>query len=241
MSMKKWSDLDIIFLFENWYDGSREFLISSLNRSWKSIEKKAEYLGIKRGREPDQIEQIPDWLTGEMLSDGHYNNCGVYSHTTKYEEYAKFLSKKFNDKNIKTSYFYNSYFDKRTKKTYGRYLLKTRGVFRKERKRWYPNGKKIVPRDIKMSREMFFHMVLGDGCINANCNSLVVATMGFDTSDIIFLSERCNDIGMLSHINKYNNLYFSKINSSRNPSDFLGIDFPECYKYKIDRFMKWLN
>lgn len=59
-------------------------------------------------------------------------------------------------------------------------------------KRWYPNGKKAVPRDIQLTPTVCRHWYIGDGCCFTKRKAhhslnLSISTMGFSWEDVRFL------------------------------------------------------
>lgn len=108
---------------------------------------------------------------GLMLSDGHLKPItdktnSVLTFCLKHKEFAQCIVDSlpfFSWSSIKT----RNIFDKRTSKTYCQVNLRshTNEFFTKERKRWYPDGIKIVPKDIKLNREVLLWWYLGDGSL----------------------------------------------------------------------------
>ena len=240
--MKKWNKNEFPILEKMWKDETKDVLVKYFGRSWKSICRKAETLRFKRPRMPHTLcfeGKEPDWLIGEMLGDGHISKCGQYCHTSKYLDYTLFLENKFKSIDIFFKYWKNSTYDKRTKKTYHRYLSKTRCVFKDFRSRWYPYGKKIIPQDICLTDEVVYHWILGDGSISNETFRLF--TMGFDIDSIHIARSKLNDYGLATNINKDGNLYIKKnLSNMKKTKQFVReFDPPQCYQYKFERLKKW--
>lgn len=84
-------------------------------------------------------------------------------------------------------------FDKRFGTEYYQYHLQTKSgkVFTEYREKWYPNGVKIVPRDIKLSPMLLLVWLLDDGCIvrsSKNGLTIKLSTDGFTEDDVAFLA-----------------------------------------------------
>lgn len=79
-------------------------------------------------------------------------------------------------------------FDKRTKKKYpGYHLLSlTSSKLTEQYHRWYPEGKKMVPRDIILTPETIYWWYVGDGCLYKD-GRISFATQGFSRRDVEFL------------------------------------------------------
>src|SRR5208283_1932567 len=103
----------------------------------------------------EQEQVLIGGLLGDFYlypKDRHYN-AGISSTraaTDKpYMEYEYAIFKEFCSDIINET----SYFDRRTNKTYERVFFRTRvsEVFTAYKDKWYPNGEKIVPRDLKLT------------------------------------------------------------------------------------------
>jgi hypothetical protein len=118
-------------------------------------------LKIIRGRKPIILNGIQlQVLKGALLGDGHLDKKKVGNSQFKYltsdKSHTKYIASYFSDiltndtKNIKKS----QYFDKRTGKNYVRYTMRTidNRTFSDIRSKWYPNGIKIIPPDIKLTK-----------------------------------------------------------------------------------------
>jgi len=244
--MKPWTKEETDILIQNFKDKPRDFLTKKISKSWKSIERKAERLKLKRDRLPiyPQLSYIPHWLIGEVLSDGHITTNGSYSHTTKYLEYGEYLVSKLKDIGVDSSIYDSSYFDTRTNKQYTRTSIKTRPVFRLQRQVFYPNGKKIIPNNIKINDEMFKHMLIGDGSINKNGDAMYLAvTMNSENICIQTFINMLKEYGLNPSLRKDKCISIKKDRSRERIKEFYkNVDYiPSCYRYKFDRLKKWIN
>ena len=120
--MSPWTEQEKNILQQMWLEESRETILAKISRTWKALRRQAENMNLKRlrlsycERYKYSVESIPSWLIGEMISDGHIDPRGRYSHTTKHHSYAKFLAKKFTGMGVKTNVYPKQYFDQRTNK-----------------------------------------------------------------------------------------------------------------------------
>ena len=149
---------------------------------------------------PDKLSVEQDQvLIGGLLGDfylyqnvNHFN-AGIASGRAvkdkKYMEYEYDLFKDFCNDGIKE----RNYFDKRTNKTYYGVWFRTRvsKVFTPYKKKWYPNGTKIVPQDLKLTPLICAIWFCDDGSVirvsKTNCK-LQLATDGFKKKEVEFLS-----------------------------------------------------
>ncbi len=132
-------------------------------------------------------------INGMLLGDGSlyvnkkfkFKNA-VLSYTCHYMEVLNDVRYKVLERlgwHLKTS----SYIDKRTNKRYTNYTIVSRAFpeFTTLKNKWYPNGIKIVPRDIMLTPETCYWWYLGDG--SSGDSSLMLCTNGFTEDDVEFL------------------------------------------------------
>ena len=62
--------------------------------------------------------------------------------------------------------------------------------FTKQRHRWYPNGEKIVPKDVNLSPRSLAHWYWGDGATTNDGYRMIFHTEGFAETDVVFLRDR---------------------------------------------------
>ena len=203
--MKRWGKNEIEIINQFYPTSPQSDLTDKINRSWKSITRKAEQIGLSRSRGLNNpvIESLPSWLVGELLSDGCIDKSGRYCHTTKWQEYASYLHSKFQQIGVDISIFPHRYTDKRTRKTYHRYLLRSKVSFKKWRNIWYPEGKKIVPREILIDDQCFKHLFIGDGSVATSCN---ISSMGFDSNSVDVFIQHLKEFGINVSKHKNNNI-----------------------------------
>ncbi len=125
--------------------------------------------------------------------------------------------------------------DKRTGKCYNTSYIRTLSdwYFKEQRERWYPEGKKIVPKDIKLTREMLTQWFMGDGSagIYAHTTNVCLCTNSFSKEDLDFLIEKLKELNIESRANKQSILVISK-KSHKTFFEHLGICPIDCFKYK---------
>lgn len=149
-------------------------------------------------------EQI-SYLNGLMLGDGCLSKFVLKSKNCRLRIQRKLTDLDFLEKqyNIFKDFYKNriklsSYFDSRTNKKYENCYSQTRFTeeFGKFREKWYPNGKKIVPRDLKLNDIILYQWFCDDGCIIAKSKKNLrtkFATHGFVKEDVKFLQKLLND------------------------------------------------
>jgi hypothetical protein len=139
-----------------------------------------------------------DIFNGLMISDAHLtkkngkNGNSRFSLITSVKEFRDkvfdiFPNFPWSDSSLTSREVY----DKRTNKRYKSHRLRslTTTFFTEQRKKWYPKGKKIVPKDIKINKDMLLWWYIGDGHLHKNINRpnarrIELATEGFTLKEI---------------------------------------------------------
>jgi hypothetical protein len=101
------------------------------------------------------LKQTPFWLLGSILGDTHINNYGCLSisHSIKQKDYFLLKYQKLKDLNVlslhrQSTYYEYSHLDLRTNNVYTKLTITTLSHFLFLRNFFYPNGIKIVPKDL---------------------------------------------------------------------------------------------
>ena len=111
-----------------------------------------------------------------------------------------------------------------------------------ERKRWYPNGIKIVPRDLKLNGEILAWWIMGDGSserTGKDNNSIKVTlyTNSFTIGDIEFLRNQLKELGIenTTHMKKGDEpvIVISNASSVQKLMDMIKPYIIPCFQYKI--------
>jgi len=108
-------------------------------------------------------------------------------------------------------------------------------------KRWYPNGKKIIPIDVRLTAQSILLWYLGDGSITQK-GVIRLATCGFTPDDIdTILIPRLKEMGVEACRNEVkNDIRLSTASVSRF-FDIIGKTSPiKCYSYKFE-YAPWLD
>lgn len=178
-----------------------------------------------------------NWINGELLGDG----ClGISSPTkarfrycSKHLEYINYVCNTLRSFGImQTGKIY-----KRVRGTQCDYSYCSRSY--KElhacQTVWYPNGKKVVPRCIKLTPITCRQWYIGDGCLVLRHHRnpyIELYTCAFPVSDVEWLIEQLSEIGILATRKVTRNVILI---ASVSVSDFLNYitgSPVECYRYK---------
>ncbi|HXG91167.1 MAG TPA: LAGLIDADG family homing endonuclease [Blastocatellia bacterium] len=125
--------------------------------------------------------------------------------------------------------------DKRTGKIYECSELRTLShpVFAELRNRWYRYGRKVVPKDLSISREFLLHWFLCEGACSINRNSahMMICTDAFNREEVEYLQGLLESAGIKSSIMRTNRLRIHQKSIERF-YDYVGECPVECLKYK---------
>ena len=177
-----------------------------------------------------------DFINGELLGDGcvvsYSKSSAQFNYSSKYEEYLNWLSIQLNKYGIKQSgKIHKCYTKWGLAYQYQSCSYKPLQILRKK---WYPNGKKIIPKDIKLTGLSCRQWYIGDGSLEHNKrgkDGIRLATNGFRKRDVLFFINLMGKKGIKAKRLKSNVIRISTI-STKDFLQFIG-DCPiSCYKYK---------
>lgn len=175
-------------------------------------------------------------ITGSLLSDGYLKKIvndqnSYFTHTCKFEEYVSLLREELS---FKTSKFHGI-----TKKGHKYFYINSQAnnVFTNLRKKWYPNNKKSIPKDIEINETVLLHWFLGDGTLN-NQEGVLFCTDCFSKEDNIFLIEKLNFYNFEAYFKKDKNRIVIPNKKVFEFLNFIGISPVECYNHKWDTVVK---
>lgn len=240
--MSKWLQAEDDILISGYTNKSRDDLMGALpSRSWSSICARAVRLGFRR-RRCLEIKECPSWLVGELLSDGHINPRGAYSHTTSQQDYVRFLAERFLGIGAKSRVHSYRRYDARYNKWYWQFSLRTRNYFPSLRDLWYPSGKKVIPTSIVFDVTALWHFLWGDGTVTSNGTEFKLYTTSFSDQEAWFLVAKIAALGLVAKYNEKSN-YITIPKFRENQERVLGmldwVVFPQCYKYKEVNLRAW--
>jgi len=231
-------------------------IIARLNEYNIPIRKRKDSICIARGYHKNikLNEYVLQIFDGILLSDGGYDFGGKDKKTAslkitqmeKHKGWLDELKTVFEDNNIECSMAHR--FSRSIDKSFPQWVLKTRYYLElgDERKRWYPKGKKIVPRNIRLTPIVLAHWYMGDGHLDPTSKRtksgkkfyrLKLCTESFTKEENEFLRDKLKKIyGWNFNIIKVrNNRYRVGTNQPKEIKDFLFKTSPykvECFKYK---------
>jgi len=155
-------------------------------------------------------DTLLEFLAGELLGDGAIvikggerpgaYRSGVYVHSTKYYEYAVWLAHEFATFDIAVSTISKTRTTLNGKVYTGWiYQTKTYAEFAHVRKRWYPNGKKIIPANTLITPLIMRQWYIEDGCLHKPKDArpnISIAAMDFSFGEREGIVQQLNALGL---------------------------------------------
>jgi len=176
----------------------------------------------------DLDDKEKEILDGIMLADGHLLSSPIaarLSYGSKYLPTLEDISKQMSS--MKFTNFWQS-----KKTACWHFKSHSYAELLEERNRWYPDGTKKVPDDVRITPLSCYWWFVGDGYVVDY--GVMLCTDSFDDNDIGLLMKKLSENGFSSHLVKSNNRI--RIEGDSAPS-FLSwisseVDISDQYKYK---------
>lgn len=182
-----------------------------------------------------------DIFDGLMLGDGYLllkkgAKNAIYGHSCKEIDYLHWLVQCIDgcefSQNKKIYEKDNGY---RTGSVFQMYT-RANPWLTEQRHRWYPDGVKIVPRDVILNRDTLRHWYIGDGCLDSDklyLRQITISSHSFSYDDRAFLCSQIEDLGFRVS-NRKNGLICISKSSVKPFLDYIGPPEVPCYNYKWD-------
>jgi hypothetical protein len=188
---------------------------------------------------------IDNFIDASLLGDGcikatKTNSYYRISQIAPHKDYIDFVTSIL-ETTVKTRLYY---YEKRAdgKNASPWYILETRvhPLFVEKRKQWYPEGIKIVPRNIKLTPQMLAIWIMDDGTYNKPRAEIKMCTNAFTIEDAEFLKERMYvDLNLKASVrvekkaNKKQPLIYILRPSTRDVPQIVREFMLESFNYKI--------
>lgn len=190
-------------------------------------------------------KKAKQWIDGELFGDGCLQSrrrpSAFFQYSSKYKEYINYISDTLKSFGIN----YGREIKKRNFKDWGCSTYEYRSLSYAEllpiRKRWYPKGKKIIPRDLELTPLVLRQEHIGDGSlehVKIGRPRIRLATCGFPVNDVEWLVGQLNKLGFKSTRQKCNNTIYISPYSTKEFLDYIGKSPTKCYEYKFDYYKK---
>ena len=188
-------------------------------------------------------KEARQWLDGELMGDGHLEKISFYSarftYSSKHEEYIKYVSDILKSFNIKQTGKVNKYYHKEMDCCTYNYESSSYVELLSIRKRWYPNGHKIIPKDLKLTPLTCRQWYIGDGGLihkKKRRPYILLATYGFPISDVKWLVEQLNELRFKVTRQFSDNGIYISTKSTKQFLDYIGQSPVKCYQYKFNYY-----
>ena len=201
----------------------------------------SEAFHLSRGNSVNLSQEAIEFIYGELLGDGcvtqHSKVSAVYGHSSKYRSYLEWLSSEFNRFGIEQVGKINRRVHKCGAITY-KYTTRSYPELLEMRKLWYPYGKKIIPRSLRISPLMLRQHYIGDGALRHNGNgrpSISLHTDGFKPADVGFLRGLLKNVGIITSYYKSHNSIYISVNETPKFLSYIGncpTEIESAYGYK---------
>ncbi len=187
-------------------------------------------------------EKIKAFIDGILLGDASIpkRKDGIkpwcLTQACKHKEYLDYIKNRLNNSGILSSPILSRWIndDRCKNKGYDQHFLQTRRykTFEIFRERWYPKGKKIIPRDILITPETLLQVYICDGNFYREIRFCLDA---FDKEEIYFLKGLIEkELEIKLRANKINKRYelFIKKSDTNKFLNYIGKSPVKCYAYK---------
>lgn len=186
----------------------------------------------------DLSSEAIEFLNGEMLGDGSIqsqsHSSAYFSYGSQHKEYIEWLQSQLEIYGIQCGALY-SRIHKTSKHILYFYQSKYYGELLSWRKKWYPNGKKIVPEDIELTPLTCRQWYIGDGYLaNKKHAGIRIATCGFSPKNVEYLVGKLNQMGFKTTRHLACNAVYIHRKSIFQFLNFIGYCPVQCYEYKWD-------
>jgi len=193
---------------------------------------------MKKANHCQLSQEAKEWIDGELLGDGSVLSYTSYSaeinYTSKYFEYIKYVSDTLLSFGIaQAGKIYKRYYKQSNIPNY-QYKSCRYVELLPIRNKWYSNGKKIVPRDIKLTPLTCRQWYIGDGYLTKDYPAIYLCTYGFSVADVEWLVKQLRDLELKTTREPGNNAVYISAHSTQDFLAYIGKCPVECYQYKWD-------
>lgn len=210
-------------------------------RRFNIVRSRSERSHLMQANHCNLSQEANEFLNGELLGDGSLSNRSNYSSRFEYssskEKYLIYFLKTLKLFGIKQAGKIRQRYQKKCNcYTYHCSTLSYVELL-PIYKQWYPNGKKIVPKGIKLTPSVCRQWYIGDGMLaklNRQRPYIKLFTNGFTIFDVKWLIKQLNKLGFKSKRQLYNNSIRISTYSTKDFLDYIGKCPVKCYEYKWD-------
>lgn len=178
-----------------------------------------------------------EWLNGELLGDGCLHSRGLnsarYVHASKHLTYCEYVRDTLKSFGIQQSG--KEIHQYKHPKIYFQYQSLTYVQLKPLFVEWYPEGKKVVPKTIKLTPLTCRQWYIGDGSLShpyIDGSYIRLATCAFPVEDVLWLITQLQELGFLATRYACNNTIHISTHSTKDFLSYIGNCPIKCYEYK---------
>lgn len=199
-----------------------------------------EAVHLRQNHHCNLSQEAIEWLNGELLGDGSLNSNCIYSaniqYSSKYLEYINYISNTLQSFGIEQiGKIQKVYHKERGNISYhykSRYYPELLSIYKK----WYPRGKKIVPKNINLTSLTCRQWLIGDGCLKYSKGGspyIELYTCGYSISNVKSLVKKLTGLGFKVMRWAYHNSIGISTISTKDFLNYIGTCPVKCYQYKF--------
>jgi len=179
------------------------------------------------------------FINGELLGDGSLKSISPYSalfnYGSKYLEYIRYIKDTLKSFGIKQAGNINKHYYKNLDCYTYHYNSLCYAELLPIYKNWYPDGRKIVPKDIKLTPLTCKQWYIGDGSLKHSKNrkpTIELSTDGFTISDVEWLVKQLKKLNFKATRQPFGNKVYISAYSVKDFLNYIGDCPVNCYQYK---------
>ena len=195
-----------------------------------------------RQRNHCQLSQkAREFIDGELLGDAnlqsHSPYSAIFAYSSKHPEYIKYISNTLSSFGIEGSKIRKQK-DKKLGNVYYSFSSLSYEELLPIYKHWYLNGKKKIPRDLKLTPIVLRQHHIGDGSLEHQKPGngrprIKLATCGFSIPDVNWLVQELIKLGFKATRQPTRNIIAISAHSTKDFLDYIGDCPVKCYRYKF--------
>lgn len=185
--------------------------------------------------------ELQEMIDGWLLGDGNLSFTGVQAYfgfVSKHEQYVNYVMDQFKKSDIICKKYHGV--DKKYKTDHFRLKTPSTIQFGDLYHKWYKDNKKIVPSNLRLSKNSIINWIMDDGTIDKNKGHLRFCTCAFTIDECENLSSKLNEFlgeangSWVIEKNKNPRIYVPKIMVEKLYEKIGKCEVP-CFAYKFNQ------
>lgn len=219
------------------------YWLKKFNISQRSF---SESVHLARANHCKLSQEAIEWISGELLGDAcltttakkgdlpSKNLSVLFRYGSKHEEYINYISRMLKSFGIKQSGKIRRYIDRRRGNIAYHYNSLSYTELVSIYNKWYPDGKKVIPEDLKLTPLILRQHYIGDGSLIHQKVTIfiVLSTCGFLINDVNKMIKKINELGLKATRQPSMNTILISSYSVKDFLNYIGKCPVDCYRYK---------